>query len=273
MRNKWSVISIWTLSLLLGCFLKDACAEPLSTAMALIYGSGIATGGSILGGLLGSGDDEEEWSPKWAQLPDYAESDTARADWGKWLKTAGESGDYGASDMNWDEIFSTAKDKLNRYYWGGVNDSGLAGKVKASAARRGVSQSPALETNLASLGMQESLDLNDLTTNLTSQKASYTNSAKNTWLQSLMNLAGLKPSYVTNAGVSSGSSTYGVGNAISDVGSGISSALNSYASSKSTEDTLSRLINSLNGGTSQTAQMSLLNAAPADYYLSAAALA
>lgn len=235
---------------------NDLIGEPMSAATALLLGSGISAGGSILGGLFGS-DDEEEWEPKYLQLPDYAESDTARQNWSKWLQENNASNNYGATDMNWDEIFNTAKSKLNRYYWGGVNDTGLAGKVKASAARRGVSQSPALETNLSSLGMQEAIDLNDLTTNLTTQKASYTENARNTWLSSLMNLAGLKPTYLTNAGLTTGGTTYDVGNAVSDVSSGVGSLLTQYASSQSTDDVLTKLINSLNGGTSQTSQSSL----------------
>jgi hypothetical protein len=150
----------------------------------------------LCGGCFG-GNDSTQTSTSENTIKYTPEATAAQTTWSDWLNQALSSGDYGASDMNWDEIFNTAQSKLSRYYWGGVNDTGLAGKVKASAARRGVSQSPALETNLASLGMQESLDLNDLMTNLTTQKASYTNSAKNTWLQSLMNLAGLSSGSTT----------------------------------------------------------------------------
>ena len=209
---------------------------------AAIVASGAIGAGASIYGANKAGDNE--WDPQYLQLPDYPESTGARQDWWSKLQDWGKSGTYGATDMNWDEIFNTAKGKLSRYYWGGVNDPGLAGKVRASAARRGASQSPALENQLTSMGQQESIDLNDLFSNLTTQKATYTESARNTWLQSMMNLAGMKPSYMTSSGTTSG---YGAGNAIADVGGGISSLFSQYAKSKQTEDLYKQLFNNAGG--------------------------
>jgi hypothetical protein len=145
----------------------------------------------LCGGCFG--DDDTTQSTTSEQKINYTpEATTAQTNWAKFLQDAYSSGDYGATDMNWDEIYDSAQNKVNQYYWGGVGTTGLAGKVKASAARRNASQSPAVENQLSLMGMQESQDLSDLFTNLNTQKAAYTESARNSWLSSLMNLAGMK---------------------------------------------------------------------------------
>jgi hypothetical protein len=150
---------------------------------------------SLCGGCFG-GDDEQSSTSQ--QTINYTpEATEAQSTWSNWLKSALSSGDYGATDMNWNDIFSSAENKINQYYWGGVGTTGLAGKVKASAARRNASQSPAVENQLSLLGMQQSGDLSDLITNLTTQKASYTESARKNWLSSLSNLAGLSSGSTT----------------------------------------------------------------------------
>ena len=260
MRNKFWVIFLWTLSFI-DLLAVIAFAEPMSTAMAIMYGSGIAAGGGILGGLLGKKNKEPEWNPQYKELPGYAESDAARKTWSDKLTEWGGEEGYGAIPMNWDEIWNTAKDKVSRYYWGGVNDPGLAGKVKASAARRGVSQSPALENQLTSLGFQESIDLNQLATTEATSKAQYGEQGRQGWLNSMMNLAGLKPSYMTNAGMSPPGTTYGAGNMIGDVSSGIGGLFSQYAQNQmltkereANQDWLSKL---LGGGMPGQSQSSL----------------
>lgn len=199
---------------------------------AAIAAAVITTGGSI---YAGSQSGKNKTNPEdylvYKQLPDYPESEQARKEWlSRLMSWGGEGANYGATDMNWEEIFNTAKDKINRYYWGdALGGGGLSGKVKASAARRNVSQSPALENQLTAMGFQQSQDLSDLYSGLTTQKAQYTESARNTWLSSLMNLAGLKPSYVTGTGAVSGSSTYGAGNMVGDISSGLSSLFSQYS--------------------------------------------
>jgi hypothetical protein len=177
---------------------------------AIDYGGGLSNTINMLSGgkLFGGKDGEDEINLEdllvYKQLPDYAESDQARKDWAAKLQEFGGQEGYGAIPMNWDEIYNTAKNKINRYYWGGVNDTGLAGKVKASAARRGVSQSPALENQLSTLGFQEAIDQNELATTEASNKVQYAEQGRKDWLTSLQNLASLKPQYLTSSGVAQG---------------------------------------------------------------------
>lgn len=242
MRNKGLVIIIWTFSLLLGVLAGTAWAEPMSAATAMIIAGGLSAGGGILGGLLGGSDEEEEWSPKYLQLPDYEESTGARGDWWSKLQEWGKDANYGAISPAWDEAWNLAKKKINQYYWGGVGDTGLAGKVKASAARRNASQSPALENQLALLGMSEAGQMSDLANTEAINKATFSENARQNWLTSLQNLAGLKPSYMTNAGMSTGGTTYGTGQMIGDISSGIGNLFSQYAQSTQTEDLLTKLL-------------------------------
>ena len=52
---KWLAKFIWAV-------MKDERGEPMSMAMALLYGSGIVGGSSLLGGLLGGEDEETQWN-------------------------------------------------------------------------------------------------------------------------------------------------------------------------------------------------------------------
>jgi hypothetical protein len=166
------------------------------------------------GGMFGpKGDDEgEDFNLEdflvYKQLPDYPEADTARQDWASKLQDWGKDPNYGAIPMNWDEIWGTAKDRINRYYWGGVSDPGLAGKVRASAARRGASDSPALENQLGAMGQQEAIDMNELATTIGTKQAEMGETGRQNWLASMSNLASLKPSYMTSSGVSEAMQSY-----------------------------------------------------------------
>lgn len=282
MRRKKLVIAIWTLSLLLGFFCSTAHAEPMSIATAMIISGLIGAGGGIAGGLLSKGGQNDNEPNPWGEgelfreLPGYEESDAARGDWASKLQQWGGEEGYGAIPMNWDEIWNTAKNKISRYYWGGVNDTGLAGKMRASAARRNM---PVNENMIGSLGQQESIDLGSLATTEATNKIQYGEQGRQGWLNSLMNLAGLKPSYITRTGVSGGGTTYGAGNMVGDVSSGIGSLFSQYSKNKmqqeenqSNEDFWSYLIG-YGGGMPKTAQTSLSGynnplVAPPDYYSS-----
>lgn len=208
----------------------------LSTAMALLYGSGIAAGGGILGGLLGK---KKSKDPIITQLPDYKESTGAREDWWSKLQNWGADPNYGAITPDWADIWQNAQDKVRQYYWGSPTKMGLAGKVKASAAKRGVSDSAALDANLTAMGAEEGNQLSTMATEQGVAKANLANQGRTTWLSSLMNLAGLKPSYNVSPNTSS---NYGVGNMIGDVTGAIGSGITQYGMAKQQNDWLSKLI-------------------------------
>ena len=168
-------------------FLANPAFWAGAAKVATAAGPGIA---SLSGGM--GGDSGNDISTRDSLINYTPEAEQAQKSWWDTLSNWSTSGNYGATDMNWDDIFKSAKKKINQYYWGGVGDTGLAGKVKASAARRNASQSPALENSLSMMGMEESSDIGNLITNLITKKAAYTENARKTWLQSLMGLAGLK---------------------------------------------------------------------------------
>lgn len=214
----------------------------LGLPMAMLGAAGISAGGSILGGALSKKTNPEDLLI-YKQLPDYKESEGARGSWWDTLQKWGQDPNYGAIPLNWDEIWKNAQDKISRYYWGGVADTGLAGKIRASAARRGVSDSPALESELSKLGFQESLDLKDLATTQATEQLNRAEQGRQGWLNSLMQLSGLRPSFVTGTGVAQG----GLGETIADVSGGIGSALMQYGGQQQQNEILSQYLNQLGG--------------------------
>lgn len=211
--------------------------------------AGLGLAGAQAGGAFGG----DEYNPEdyliYKQLPDYPEAEGARGEWWNKLQQWGKEPGYGAISPEWDETWRQAKEKLTQYYWGGVGDTGLAGKVKASAARRNVSQSPALENTLGMMGMQEGQDVRNLAGTEAINKAQFAETGRQNWLNSIMNLSGLKPSYITSSGVSNGSTSYGAGSAISDILTGASGLTSTLAKNKQTEDFMTKYLEIMKGNT------------------------
>jgi len=195
------------------------------------------------------------------------EAQAAQKTWWEKLQEWGSDANYGAISPEWDDIWDLASKKINQYYWGGVGTTGEAGKVKASAARRGVSQSPALENSLALLGMSEAGNISDLAKQEAINKATFSEQGRENWLTSLMNLAGYKSGTtttttteddtlssllgaVTSAGL--GLATGGVGGGLlgllkglgksqSSLGGGMSSALSDVLAGSASESPMASL--------------------------------
>ena len=239
----------------------------LRIPMAMLLGSGIAAGGSVLGGLLGK---SKKIKPEdylvYKELPGYAEADAARGEWWNRLQKWGKQPGYGAISPEWEDIWNLAKKKLTQYYWGGPMDTGLAGKIKASAARRNVSQSPALENMLTAMGMEESSQLSDLASQEAINKAQFSETGRQNWLTSLMNLTQLKPSYVTGMGTVT--PEYDMGNMITDISGGIGNLFSQYAQQQyltqqqqDQQNWLTDLFKQYSGGTSGSSLSSSFGAA------------
>ena len=246
----------------------------------MVASAAISAGGNIAGGLLGRGGDGDEIDyDKINQmmrtpLPEYPEAEGARKDWWSKLQEWGGQPGYGAITPDWESIWNLAKNKLTQYYWGGTMDTGLAGKVQASAARRNVSQSPALENMLTAMGMQEAGDIRELAGTEAEKKATFAETGRQNWLTSLMNLTSVRPKFPGQVAYdTSPIPSYGVGNMISDVSGGIGGLFSQYAqqeyltNQKQTEqDWLMKLFEQYSGGSGGSSLLSSYGAAkPINY--------
>lgn len=250
----------------LGIFKKSILSIEPATAMLL---SGAISGGlGLLGGFLG-GDDEElqtfmprtefrtppaaQWrgAPTPEQYAEFPESERARQMWMGRLQEWGAQPGYGAIAPDWGDIWEQAQQRVKQYYWGGPGGQpGLAGKVRASAARRGVAQSPALETELGRMGMQEAGDIGDIATQQAIQRAQFGEAGRQTWMQQLMGMTGVRPQYYQPAGVwqqphvvteqamGSGAPQPGIGPLIGELGGALGGAGMQYAQQKWLQDLL-----------------------------------
>jgi hypothetical protein len=141
--------------------------------------------------------DEYNAQTDYLQLPDYSEATGARQDWAKQIKDWGASPSYGANLSNYDEIFANAAKKINQYYQGTASAPGMNDRLKASAARRGVSESPAADVLMQRSGVEEANKLGDLATTVGTDKANAIETARTNWMSSLQSLAQLKPSFTS----------------------------------------------------------------------------
>jgi hypothetical protein len=191
------------------------------------------------------------------------EAQAAQKTWWDKLQSWGSDANYGAISPDWNDIWDLASKKISQYYWGDVGTTGAAGKVKASAARRGVSQSPALENSLALLSMDEASNISDMAKQEAINKATFAEQGRESWLNSLMNLAGYKSGSTTTQTTEDDTLSSLLG-ALTSAGLGIATGGNSFG--------LESLLKGL--GSSQSALVSgmgSVNVAPANYYLGAMA--
>ena len=237
-----------------------------------VLGTGIgAFGGPItagVGGMIGTGiggmfDPSQAGGeggypfiePSWYQNPEYPEAEQARGEWGSRLQEWGQQPGYGAIAPDWGDIWNRARQRVSQYYWGGPGgQQGLSGKVKASAARRNVAESPAMETQLGRMGMQEAGQLKDIASEQSVQEAQFGETGRQNWMTWLQNLAQQKPSGVWSTGRGGmggqmGAPAAGIGGAITDL---ISSGVGLFQD-KEQQSWLEDLIKQYSGGgTSQT---------------------
>ena len=130
---------------------------------------------------------------EYMQAPDYKESEGARGDW--WAKLQQFSGQpgYGAIAPDWENIWQNAQKKVQQYFWGSPTDPGMVNKVKSSAARRNVSESPAMENSLMKMGATEGNIFADMATQEAQSKAGFAEGGRQDYMQNLMQLSGLNP--------------------------------------------------------------------------------
>lgn len=151
--------------------------------------------------LLGFGDDspQEESTttitPKPVQLPDYPEATGARESWYSSLQDWKTQPGYGAIQPDWDSIWENARSKVQRYFYGGPEGPGAIAGVRANSARRGVGDMAQADSQIAKLNMQQGNNLSDIATAMAIEKARLGERGRETWLNSISQLAGLKPQF------------------------------------------------------------------------------
>ena len=165
---------------------------------AMVAMGGLSAAGSIGGALINKNKNDGEWNQPpqatWNAKPEYPEAIQARQGFSDKLTGWGEDPDYGAISPDWDDIYGKAQQRIRQYYWGspvGGDESGLAGKVRASAAGRNVSDSPALQHELNLMGIQEGQDVQELATGVATKQAEFGETGRQnymTWLSQLMGL-------------------------------------------------------------------------------------
>ena len=210
---------------------------------AVLGGAGIA---SWFGGKKKDEDDEDKGSPeqvpvKFHKAPEHEEAVGARQDWWSKLQEWGQDPNYGAISPDWGSIWQQASDRVKQHYWGGPGGQpGLAGKVKSSAAARGVSDSPALQTELSRMGMQEGSELRGLATDVGVKEAEFGEGGRQNWLQNMGKMANMQV-----AGTWSGGQTYNPYNygKPQDTGMGdLASSIGGYLGSQGQGDWYSKLM-------------------------------
>jgi len=155
---------------------------------------------------LFGGEDEEvttarEETPKFFAAPEVPEAKSARENWWKILQDWGISGSYGASLPNFEDVYKNAAKHISEYYWGGPSGGGLIDKIRARAARQGVAESPAMDVLTGRMGVEQAGKLGDISSSLDLKKAKIIENARLNWIQSMTNLANMKP-YGTWGGTS-----------------------------------------------------------------------
>jgi len=196
---------------------------------ALIAAGGAVAAASMSGG--GGGD-------PYVQLPDYPEATQARQSWSQKMTEWGQDPSYGAVPQDWGAIWEKAKGKVKDYYGGTATSQGLYGKVKASAARRGVSESPAMEAMLGRVGVEEAGQMRDIATEQAIAEGQFGESGRLNYMNMLQGLSSQKPSFVTNSGMISQPS--GMGDVVGSATAGISEYMMGQEQNKWYENMLSK---------------------------------
>jgi len=136
---------------------------------------------------------QETARPEFIKSPEYEEAKGARQSWWQRLQDWGASPSYGAVSPSWEDVWQKGAQKVRDYYWGTASSPGLIGKVKGSAARRGVSDQPALGKEITKMAVSEGRDIADMTTQQNIAQAQLGEQARMNWLKSLMGLSQLSP--------------------------------------------------------------------------------
>jgi hypothetical protein len=201
---------------------------------------------AAIGGILGSDDDDSEnkktTESNSSTTNQYsAEQQEAQKLLLSYIKGNNADNLYGATDIDWADLWDKTQQKINQSYYGSPTSTGAIDKVKASAARRGVSDSPALQTQIGRLGVQANQDLSSALTSFNTQKAAYTESARNSWLSALQNLTNQSARGATSTGNTVETVDDGGNDILSGLLSGASTSISDWFKNKQLTDMLGQL--------------------------------
>lgn len=169
----------------------------------------------------------------------YPEADQARELWAEKLFEWGGAPDYGAMAPDWADIWSLAQQRIQDTYRGTPTSQGVYDRVKASAARRGVSESPAMENTLARAGAEEGQDIADLAKNQAIAEAEFSERGRQNWLNSIMGLAQIAPESTMQKGSTTQTSTPSKWDQLTEIAAAVTGGLDGLqdTSSKSQSPT------------------------------------
>jgi len=130
---------------------------------------------------------------KWNQNPEYAEAEAGRKMWWERLQEWGGQPGYGAISPDWGDIWGQAQQRIRDYYSGTATQPGAISKIRASAARRGVSDSPAVDTEITKALVEQGGQMGDLASQQSLAESQFSEGARQNWLASLMDMSRMKP--------------------------------------------------------------------------------
>ena len=200
--------------------------------MSFIAASLIAGGASIASGYLsGRG---KKGGVDITQLPEYGESEAGRGMWWDKLQEWGGQPGYGAISPDWGDIWEQAQQRVKDYYSGTATQPGFMSKIEASAAKRGVSDSPAIDVEKTKALVSQGRQMKELASEQATKQAMFGEQGRQYWMSQIGRLSHLKPSF----NVSQSQSQYGAGDMIAGVGGSVGNAMTQYNQQKWLEDLL-----------------------------------
>ena len=217
----------------------------MSSVGLFMLGSAAVGAAGGIGGAMISSKAARDNKPEFAQAPESEEAKGARKLWWDKLQNWGADPNYGAISPDWGDMWKQGQQKIRDYYWGSATQPGLIGKVKGSAARRGVSDQPALEKEITKMGVEEAGDIGDMTSQQNIAQAKFGEQARQNWLQSIMGLTNKSPAATSYTQPQQSS---GVGEAVSSAGSYVAQMMREREQRKWWEDMMN------NQGTTPQAQ-------------------
>ena len=156
----------------------------------VVGGTAAAAGTGIASAARGNRDKVQN---QFLMNPEYPENTGARELWWKKLQDWEKQPGYGAIQPDWNNIWETVQNRVKQYYEGGPLTPGVKDRVRASLARRNMSENPASDFLLSRIDAEQGQTLSDIATQQGLAQANLSEEGRRTWLSSLEDLEARKP--------------------------------------------------------------------------------